>query len=195
MTSLSSALPGTMVHSVAPARVSSRKPASRVPESGPWHVKQRSERIGRTSRLNSMATGSAPVAADWHPRTSRAASNVWREKLGIKEVRFGCGEQSTEAIHYRRDAARKPPRLRAGCFRDRETRIAQTGVVFPQRVVICQRPRAGCTKAQMPEFKGVLVYLEPSASAGVAVASRAWQENSCPRLAELPACSACLFCL
>src|SRR5581483_466133 len=40
-----------------PSRVSRRKPASRLFASGPWHVKQLSDRSGRMSRLKSTGFG------------------------------------------------------------------------------------------------------------------------------------------
>ena len=57
--SLSSTFPATTAWppvesaAVIPSRESTRRPASRVSGSGPWHWKHLSERIGRTSRAKS----------------------------------------------------------------------------------------------------------------------------------------------
>ena len=49
--------PGLPASPCRPSRVSRRVSASRLFLSGPWHAKQRSERIGRISRLNSIRFG------------------------------------------------------------------------------------------------------------------------------------------
>lgn len=46
----------------SPSRVSSRSPACRFAESGPWHAKQLSESTGRMSRLNSIFPETALAA-------------------------------------------------------------------------------------------------------------------------------------
>ena len=55
MISLSALLPGTMTSRLASASTSKRSLALRALASGPWQVKQVSERIGKTSRLKSGA--------------------------------------------------------------------------------------------------------------------------------------------
>ena len=69
MTALRLRSPGTMAVSplfsrlVAPANSSRRKPALRpLLASGPWQPKQRSERIGRTSRLKSTRSAATATA-------------------------------------------------------------------------------------------------------------------------------------
>ena len=79
--SLASGFPGTMAvpplssAAMATPRSSSLNPACRSSASGPWQAKQRSERIGRTSRLKSIRGPSAASAAntDRHRRADRQA--------------------------------------------------------------------------------------------------------------------------
>ena len=66
MSSLSPLLPGTITASVFRSAVSlrsSRRSALRALASGPWQVKQFSERIGRMSRLKWTGSGSPARAA------------------------------------------------------------------------------------------------------------------------------------
>ena len=81
--SLSSASPGTIAGSPdfagfnASSRISSRSFALRALSSGPWHLKQLFERIGRTSRLKSggvfaAAAGSLNVSVNRMAMVSRA---------------------------------------------------------------------------------------------------------------------------
>ena len=73
--SLSTTSPGTIANApplrsfTASARTSSRSFALRAAASGPWHCKQFSERIARTSRLNPTFAGAArsEIAASKHP--------------------------------------------------------------------------------------------------------------------------------
>src|ERR1043166_8376574 len=62
ISSLSSGLPATITD-FAPSSVSKCSFALRLALSGPWQLKQRSERIGRTSRLNSTAAAWGLAAA------------------------------------------------------------------------------------------------------------------------------------
>ena len=52
------------------APVSSRRSALRLAASGPWHSKQFSERIGRTSRLNGTGSRATKELAKSHPASS-----------------------------------------------------------------------------------------------------------------------------
>jgi hypothetical protein len=67
-TRLASGSPATIAKpdlraAVAPSNVSRRSFAWRLPASGPWHAKQRSERIGRTSRSKlGIAAGSGAAS-------------------------------------------------------------------------------------------------------------------------------------
>ena len=66
ISSLLSTSPGTMAPALmAASRRSSRRSAFRAALSGPWHAKQFSARIGRTSRLYSKRGRSAAVAGAW----------------------------------------------------------------------------------------------------------------------------------
>src|SRR5262245_35143424 len=122
--SLSSGLPGTMARPPlrnspkAPARVSRRSLALRCASSGPWQLKQVSDRIGRTSRVKSIrvAAGSpvaapAPAnrAASKQPRTATATRGAGRTEGRNAEVTsdssFDQGRQEFYRTVYKIAAA------------------------------------------------------------------------------------------
>ena len=79
-------LPGTITDSSSSSRTSSLRSACRLSWSGPWHSKQLSARMGRTSRLKSI---SAAMAASSHMTTSRTTGRCHRVTAlitGLNEV-------------------------------------------------------------------------------------------------------------
>src|SRR5262245_50480064 len=73
---------------VASSLRSRRNPALRLFLSGPWHAKQFSDRIGRISRLNSMAGFAvAAIALGKSARPAVARSMVVRRAIRIREDR------------------------------------------------------------------------------------------------------------
>src|SRR4051794_22354743 len=69
MSSLASGLPATNAGPLRPplsasSRRSRRSLPLRAPSSGPWHLKQKSDRIGRTSRWKSTAASAREQASD-----------------------------------------------------------------------------------------------------------------------------------
>ena len=101
MTALRFRSPGTMAVSpllsglVAPANSSSRSPALRpLLASGPWQPKQRSERIGRTSRLKSTRS-----AAEARAQSRGRAKTDRRRLMGMRpynRARGSCPRQPSE---------------------------------------------------------------------------------------------------
>src|SRR5262249_24394750 len=65
----------------APSRVSRRRFAMRVPLSGPWHWKQFSERMGRTSRWKST-----PSAVSAPPASEKAKNDKVKRNIGSFNV-------------------------------------------------------------------------------------------------------------
>src|SRR5215471_12209720 len=95
---LAPSLPGTMAGRPdsarlrASSRLSRRKPAWRCLASGPWHLKQLLDRMGRMSRLYStvcsLAAAARPVgisqqtaASETSDRDIRDKRTVWREEI------------------------------------------------------------------------------------------------------------------
>ena len=86
--SLSALLPGTItvfpsLTRNAPSLVSSRNFALRAFSSGPWHLKQLSEKIGRTSRLKSaspLVGESRPTAAGANPGAFATSRRLVRHR-------------------------------------------------------------------------------------------------------------------
>src|SRR5262245_370154 len=93
MTSLSSLLPGTrsaraLLLRDAPSIVSRRRPALRASASGPWHLKQLSERIGNTSREKSTSP-----AGSRDGQASAATARARRVRRGIAASSVGGGAE------------------------------------------------------------------------------------------------------
>ena len=69
--------------SVAPSRVSRRRPALRLAASGPWHWKQFSESTGRMSRLKSIPAASGLAKPTANAPTKTVASARRRKFNGM----------------------------------------------------------------------------------------------------------------
>ena len=98
--SLASRSPGAMAPaSIAASRLSRRRSALRAALSGPWHGKQFSARIGRTSRLYCSVTRSPAVAAADADRPGceheHSRSSVAERSLPFAGANAGQGTRAT----------------------------------------------------------------------------------------------------
>ena len=127
ISSLSPLLPGTMTGSLvrrAPSFTSSRRSALRVLASGPWQMKQFSERIGRMSRLKSTGSGPAERGGKAVPGQDEAQA----EQPAPRRPQPG----------RRRDAARRPSGRVPTCMRSGGSFMGGMMQVGPTALIIAR---------------------------------------------------------
>jgi hypothetical protein len=95
------ALPGTMARApesssaIAAFGQSTRNPASRVAESGPWHLKQQSESIGRMSRR--YRSFDSPPAAQFATLSRNASSSGHKNAHPARRIPAAPMQQRIES--------------------------------------------------------------------------------------------------
>ena len=81
------------------APVSSRRSALRLAASGPWHSKQFSERIGRTSRLNGTDSRATTELAKSHPTSSSTRKNELFQEKAKRRKRVSPARRLAKRLH------------------------------------------------------------------------------------------------